>query len=255
MTFPGTAISRYGNVNPLDITGNTSKCFEDAIVRVGLRSPVAGEVPIRVRDFHSTCDAARLGPFCGAGQHPADRHDRFCEAACDDFRKETIASDRNSPTTSRTRLRPFCGRVMVPRTVSVLLMMMKAEFAAQHHRTEEAMEMSDVRTLSTVELQQGLDRDNGLHVLNVQTDQYFAGELIPGSRRVPLDAITPGVLGLGTDAEIVTYCAGPACSQATDAARKLAELGYTNVRTYPEGLQGWKAAGNEIVPAQSRPAA
>lgn len=106
---------------------------------------------------------------------------------------------------------------MVPRTVSVLLMMMKAEFAAQHHRTEEAMEMSEVRTLSTVELQQGLDRDNGLHVLNVQTDQYFAGELIPGSRRVPLDAITPGVLGLGTDAEIVTYCAGPACSQAADA--------------------------------------
>ena len=70
MTFPGTAISRYGNVNPLDVTGNTSKCFEDAIVRVGLRSPVAGEVPIRVRDFHSTCDAARLGPFCGQASTP-----------------------------------------------------------------------------------------------------------------------------------------------------------------------------------------
>ena len=45
--------------------------------------------------------------------------------------------------------------------------------------------MNDVRVLSTAELQQGLDRDSGLHVVNVQTDQFFAGELIPGSRRIP----------------------------------------------------------------------
>jgi rhodanese-related sulfurtransferase len=115
--------------------------------------------------------------------------------------------------------------------------------------------MNDIRTLNTVELREGLDRDSGLHVLNVQTDQYFAGELIPGSRRVPLDAIRPGALDLATDAAIVTYCAGPACSQSTEAALKLAELGYTNVRTYPDGLQGWKAAGNEIVSPQPLPAA
>lgn len=133
--------------------------------------------------------------------------------------------------------------------VSVLLKKMTAEFAA-HPIEYEAVEMNDVRTLSTEELQQGLDRDNGLHVLNVQTDQYFAGELIPGSRRVPLDAIGPAALDLAKDAEIVTYCAGPACSQSTEAARKLSELGYTNVRTYPDGLQGWKAAGNKIVSTQ-----
>jgi rhodanese-related sulfurtransferase len=130
---------------------------------------------------------------------------------------------------------------------------MTAECAA--HTEHEAIEMNDVRTLSTAELQQGLDRDNGLHVLNVQTDQFFAGELIPGSRRVPLDAIGPGALDLAKDAEIVTYCAGPACSQSTEAAHKLAELGYTNVRTYPDGLQGWKAAGNKIVSPQPVPAA
>jgi len=115
--------------------------------------------------------------------------------------------------------------------------------------------MNDVRTLSTAELQQGLDRDSGLHVLNVQTDQYFAGELIPGSRRVSLDDIGPDALDLAKEAQIVTYCAGPACSQSAEAARKLAELGYTNVRTYPDGLQGWKAAGNKIVSPQPVPAA
>ena len=62
--------------------------------------------------------------------------------------------------------------------------------------------MTDVRVLSTAELQQGLDRDSGLHVLNVQTDQFFTGELIPGSRRIPLDGIEHGVQTLPKDASI-----------------------------------------------------
>jgi rhodanese-related sulfurtransferase len=115
--------------------------------------------------------------------------------------------------------------------------------------------MKDVRLLSTAELQQGLDRDSGLHVVNVQTDQFFAGELIPGSRRIPLDRIDEGVKELPKDAEIVTYCAGPACSQSTQAAEKLSDLGYTNVRAYLDGLEGWKAAGHETVQLQPIPAA
>lgn len=115
--------------------------------------------------------------------------------------------------------------------------------------------MNDVRALSTAELQQALDRDSGLHLLNVQTDQFFSGELIPGSRRAPLDRIEQGVAGLPTEAEIVTYCGGPGCSQSIQAASKLAELGYTNVRAYTDGLEGWKAAGNEMVPREPVPAA
>jgi hypothetical protein len=53
----------------------------------------------------------------------------------------------------------------------------------------------------------GFDRHSGLHLLNVQTDQFFIGELIPGSRRVPLDTIAPGAPDLPKDAAIVTYCA------------------------------------------------
>ena len=115
--------------------------------------------------------------------------------------------------------------------------------------------MKDVPVVSTAELQQGLDRDSGLHVLNVQTDAFFTGELIPGSRHLSLDAIEQGARNLPKDAAIVTYCAGPFCSQSTQAARKLSELGYTNVRAYTDGLLGWKDAGNEIVAPQPIPAA
>ena len=115
--------------------------------------------------------------------------------------------------------------------------------------------MSDIRTVSTQELQQRLDRDSGLHLWNVQTHQYFTGELIPGSRRFPLDTIEHETQGISKDAEIVTYCGGPTCPQSTEAARKLMDIGYSNVRVFKEGLEGWKAAGNEIVKPEPVPAA
>ena len=115
--------------------------------------------------------------------------------------------------------------------------------------------MKAVRTLTTRELQRGLDRDSGLHVLNVQTDRFFAGELIPGSRRIPLNMIEQGTKNLSRDTEIVTYCAGPGCPQSAEAAHTLRALGFANVRVYKEGLEGWKAAGNPIVVSEPVPAA
>ena len=114
--------------------------------------------------------------------------------------------------------------------------------------------MNNIRTTSILELQQRLDRDSGLHLFNVQTDQFFNGELIPGSRRAPLDTLTQGLASVPKDADIVTYCAGPKCTQGVEAARQLLGLGYTNVRAYLDGLEGWKAAGNEIVTPEPAPA-
>jgi len=122
-------------------------------------------------------------------------------------------------------------------------------------KTRSNDDMLDVRTVSTQELQQGMDRDNGLHLLNVQTDRFFTGEFIPGSRRIPLDEIEQATRHLPKDADIVTYCAGPGCSQSAEAAYRLRGLGFANVRAYREGLEGWRAAGNEIVVSQRAPAA
>ena len=115
--------------------------------------------------------------------------------------------------------------------------------------------MEGLRFVTTDELQRRLDRDSGLHLLNVQTGRSFTGELIPGSRRLPVDRIGAQRFPVSKEAEIVTYCGGPQCSQSTEAALKLVALGYTNVAVFKEGLEGWKAAGNEIVAQQPRPAA
>jgi rhodanese-related sulfurtransferase len=79
--------------------------------------------------------------------------------------------------------------------------------------------------------------------------------MIAGSHRMPLDTIEHNTAGVPKDAEIITYCGGPKCSQSLQAALKLSELGYTNVRAFDEGLEGWKAAGHSIETALAFPAA
>ena len=85
---------------------------------------------------------------------------------------------------------------------------------------------------------------------NVLTDDYFTGEMIPGSRRVPLDRVGREVaaLGLPRDTAIVTYCSGPTCPQSRAAAEKLAALGFTDVRAFEGGLAEWTASGRAVEP-------
>ena len=108
--------------------------------------------------------------------------------------------------------------------------------------------MSDIKTVPLGELEERLRAGRRFEFWNVLTDEYFGGELIPGSRRVPLDRVGREAheAKLAKDAEVVVYCAGPHCPQSGYAAEKLQSLGYTNVRAYEGGLEEWKAAGHDV---------
>ena len=108
--------------------------------------------------------------------------------------------------------------------------------------------MSAVKTISTAELDARLRENGRLEFWNVLTDEYFNGELIPGSRRVPLDRVGREAheKGLAKDAEVIVYCAGPQCPQSRMAAEKLQGLGYTNVRAYEGGVEEWKGSGRAV---------
>ena len=108
--------------------------------------------------------------------------------------------------------------------------------------------MTEVKTISTEQLQQRLKQGNSLHFWNVLTDAYFKGEMIPGSRRVPLNTIGREVSDAKSakGEEIIVYCGGPKCPQSLQAAQKLTDLGFTNVKAYEGGLEEWKSAGNKI---------
>jgi rhodanese-related sulfurtransferase len=105
-----------------------------------------------------------------------------------------------------------------------------------------------LQTISTEEVRQLLDNKRPIQFWNVLTDEWFKGENISGSRRVPLDKVGRAVrsTNLPRNAEIVVYCGGPKCPQSRMAAEKLVKLGYENVRAYEGGLEEWKAAGLAI---------
>ena len=105
-----------------------------------------------------------------------------------------------------------------------------------------------VSTISTEQLDQRLQQGGAFQFWNVLPDTYFRGELIVGSLRVPLETLGREArrLGLPKDAEIIVYCADLACPLSGNAAQKLQELGYTNVRAYEGGLAEWKASGRPV---------
>ena len=105
------------------------------------------------------------------------------------------------------------------------------------------------KTIDTEALAKSIEGDVNLHVWNVLNDEWFKGEMIPGSRRVPL-AELPQMLAASTlpkDAPVVVYCAGPHCPASREAAEAMTALGYTNVTAFEGGLDEWKKQGRGVV--------
>lgn len=77
------------------------------------------------------------------------------------------------------------------------------------------------------------------------SDSYKAGH-IPGA--IDFDAAKGELaskLPADKNALVVAYCANEQCSAYQAGARKAKELGYTNVKHYPKGIQGWKESGEK----------
>ncbi len=105
--------------------------------------------------------------------------------------------------------------------------------------------VSTVPVIDTPALAARLEAGPPFELWNVLTDEYFTGQMIPGSRRVPLDRIGQELKRHAPpkDALIVTHCSGPGCPQSRLATEKLLAFGYTNVLAYEGGLKEWVAAG------------
>lgn len=108
--------------------------------------------------------------------------------------------------------------------------------------------MGDIKTITAQELEERIKQNPQVEFWNVLTDEWFKGEMIPGSRRVPLDTVGREVheKRLQKESEVIVYCGGPKCPQSRMAAEKLQTLGYTNVRAYEGGIEEWKELGHEV---------
>jgi len=70
---------------------------------------------------------------------------------------------------------------------------------------------------------------------------YFEDAHLPGAINIPheqVDELAPELLP-DRSAEIVVYCASTTCRNSEIAARRLEQLGYTNVAEYVDGKADW----------------
>lgn len=99
-------------------------------------------------------------------------------------------------------------------------------------------------TISREELLARLDQ-GGITLVEALGPRYYEDVHLPGAVNLPHDRVDElaGSVLPDLDAPIVVYCANTACQNSAVAARRLSQLGYTNVVDYEAGKQDWIEAG------------
>jgi len=88
-------------------------------------------------------------------------------------------------------------------------------------------------------------------VVDARTAKYDDGKRIPGAISVPADATAEQIIAALPDksAKVVVYCTSPKCPASAKLAKTLVKHGYTAVQKYPDGIEGWVAAGQPTTQA------
>ncbi|MDQ3454520.1 MAG: rhodanese-like domain-containing protein [Actinomycetota bacterium] len=98
--------------------------------------------------------------------------------------------------------------------------------------------------ISRLELRRLIDGGT-VTVVDALPASYYARQHLPGAVNLVEDEVDVRAADLLPDksAPIVTYCSNTACHNSQAVATRLANLGYTNVRKYAEGVQDWVEHG------------
>jgi rhodanese-related sulfurtransferase len=94
------------------------------------------------------------------------------------------------------------------------------------------------------EVRKLIEADDVVVLEALPASDYESGHL-PGARNMPHDQVDELAAGLVPDKDtpVVVYCAGGTCENSAIAARRLEQLGYTNVADYAPGKPDWSEAG------------
>ncbi|AEW92771.1 MULTISPECIES: rhodanese-like domain-containing protein [Streptomycetaceae] len=101
-----------------------------------------------------------------------------------------------------------------------------------------------VRRITRDEVKRKIDGGK-VTVVEALPASYYEQAHLPGALNLPHDEVDKLAPELIPDkaAEVIVYCANSPCQNSGIAARRLDELGYTNVYEYDEGKDDWIGAG------------
>lgn len=101
-----------------------------------------------------------------------------------------------------------------------------------------------MKTIKKDELRKKLDNNDDFILIEVLSEEEYHDSHIEGAINIPLKKIgTEAKQRFDEDTEIVVYCSDYECSSSPTAAKKLDDLGFTNVYVYEGGKKEWKEAG------------
>lgn len=103
--------------------------------------------------------------------------------------------------------------------------------------------------ISVRELAQRIASGDPPLIAEILGPAYFASGHLPHALNLPLEGFAERAAQLFPDkrADIVVYCASSTCQNSHVAARKLASMGYRNVRVFAGGKAAWQEAGHALV--------
>ena len=104
----------------------------------------------------------------------------------------------------------------------------------------------EIPIVTVDELSRKLEEGDPFVLVDALAPMVYAHSHLPGAINLPplsIDAETIAQRIPDRDAEIVVYCTSPACEDSVASARRLQELGYTNVRRYAGGKNEWRDRG------------
>jgi rhodanese-related sulfurtransferase len=82
---------------------------------------------------------------------------------------------------------------------------------------------------------------------------YYDDAHLPRAQNLPHDSADATIVAAlpDPDATVVVYCSNVACQNSTILSRRLAQLGYTDVREYEGGKEDWITAGLPVETTKS----
>lgn len=103
-----------------------------------------------------------------------------------------------------------------------------------------------MNTVSRQEAKDLIEQRNDLTIVETLDEKYFRKFHLPGAQNVPFaNGFDQQIQSVAPDksAPILVYCLDADCKSSEQAARRLVELGYTEVYDYEAGKVDWKEAG------------
>lgn len=86
--------------------------------------------------------------------------------------------------------------------------------------------------------------------VDARSQKDYANGHIPGAISLPVGQFEERIASFlnryPLEQPIVTYCSGRTCEDSHDLARFLSDIGFTNVRIFIDGFQGWEAEGYPV---------